>query len=258
VNHALRLGLALLGSISAALPPLYATPPIITGDVPVADTGAFELYTGFRYQEMGTIQRQVPHAEFVYGIADRWEVSVEGNYLSRAGRGGLDDLTLAAKTVVASETPTRPMLGASYELKFANGDVTRGLGSGGREQELRLRAQKSFGAFTPMLNAGRMFVSDVGIGGARSPRQDAWRASFAQEWRLTQPTKLLAEIYWRTSDEPGETHRLGSNAGFKHRFDRTLSAHAAVGGSLRDANRGGPVRRIYAGLKWESAAPRRP
>jgi len=30
---------------------LFAPPPMITGDVPTADKGRFELYTGLRYQE---------------------------------------------------------------------------------------------------------------------------------------------------------------------------------------------------------------
>jgi hypothetical protein len=233
----------------------YAPPPIITGDVPIADVGRFELYTGFRYQETSRVQRQMPHVELVYGFTDRWEASVEANYLSRAGRNGFDDLTLATKVVLAVETPTRPMLGASYELKLDNGDAERGLGSGGFEHEFRLRAQKTFGWFTPIVNAGYVFVPDAEIAGARAPRQDVWRASCAQEWQVAKWTKLLTEIYWRTADEPREPHRLGWNAGFKHRLRDSLSVHAAVGESLRDGNRGGPDLRVYAGLKWEFDAP---
>lgn len=44
-----QFGLAALLAASALLPRLYAPPPLITGDVPVADRGQFELYTGFRY-----------------------------------------------------------------------------------------------------------------------------------------------------------------------------------------------------------------
>lgn len=248
-------GLAALVAAFVLLPRLYAPPPLITGDVPVADRGHFELFTGFRYQDTGAIQRQIPHIELVYGLADRWEVSAEGNYLSRAGAHGFDDFTVATKTVLVAESATRPSLGASYEFNFANGDAARGLGSGGNEHDLRLRAQKTFGAHTPILNFGYVLVPDATINSRRSARQDVWRASFTNEWAVTDKTKLLAEAYWRTSDEPGDARRLGWNVGFKHRAGDDLSIHAAIGESLRRGNRGGPDLRAYFGFKYEFAAP---
>lgn len=247
------LGLTLAGAV--LLPRLYAPPPLITGDVPTADRRCFELYTGFRYQDTGRIQRQVPHVELIYGFAERWEASVEANYLSRAGQRGFDDLTLATKTVLLTETPTQLGLGASYEFKMDNGNAERGLGSGGFEHDLRLRAQKSFGPITPIVNVGYVLIPDVTINGRQSARQDVWRASLAQEWAITKKTKLLGEVYWRTADEPGDPHRLGWNVGFKHKARENLSFHAAIGESLRQANRGGPNLRAYAGLKFEFGAP---
>lgn len=201
------------------------------------------------------MQRQLLHLELVYGIAARWEVSVEANYLSRAGAHGFDDLTVATKTVLVTEGATRPALGASYEFKFANGEALRGLGSGGNEHDLRLRAQKSFGVHTPILNFGYVAVPDASIRGRRSARQDAWRASLANEWAVTDKTKLLAEAYWRTADEPGDADRLGWNVGFKHKARDDLSLHAAIGESLLNRNRGGPDLRVYLGIKYEFVAP---
>src|SRR5688572_24032921 len=103
---------AVLFAVAVLLPRLYGPPPLITGDVPTAERGHFELYTGFRYQDTGRIQRQIPHGELVYGVADGWEISVDGNYLSRAGAHGLDDFTVATKTVLLAESPTTPALGA--------------------------------------------------------------------------------------------------------------------------------------------------
>ena len=250
-----RSGFAALVAASALLPRLYAPPPLITGDVPVADQGHFELFTGFRYQDTGVIQRQLPHVELVYGIADRWEVSAEANYLSRAGAHGFDDLTVATKTVLVAEGATGPGLGASYEFKFANGNAARGLGSGGNEHDLRFRAQKTFGANTPIVNFGYVLLPDANIRGRRSARQDVWRASLANEWAVADKTKLLAETYWRTADEPGDTDRLGWNVGFKHKVRDHLSLHGAIGESLRRGNRGGPDLRVYFGIKYEFAAP---
>ena len=79
--------------------------------------------------------------EVVYGVADRWEISAEGNYLSRAGEHGIDDFTIATKTVLVSETTAAPAIGASYEFKFDNGDAERGLGSGGNERR-RTKAEE--------------------------------------------------------------------------------------------------------------------
>jgi hypothetical protein len=240
---------------AVCLPRLYAPPPLITGDVPTADFGTFELYTGFRYQDTGRIQRQLPHVELVYGFAGRWEVSAEANYLSRAGAHGIDDFTLATKTVVVAEGTSTPALGASYEFKFDNGDAERGLGSGGYEHDLRLRAQKTFGSVTPILNFGYVLVPDAHIAGRTVPRQDVWRASFAQEWQASKVLKLLSEVYWRTADEPGDAARLGWNVGFKHKLRDGLTWHGAIGESLRASNAGGPDLRVYLGVKFEFPAP---
>lgn len=250
-----RSGLAALMAAFALLPRLYAPPPLITGDVPVADRGHFELYAGFRYQDAGAIQRQLPHLELVYGIANRWEVAAEANYLSRAGAHGVDDFAVATKTVLLPESARRPGIGASYEFKFANGDAARGLGSGGNEHDLRLRAQKTMGVHTPILNFGYVLVPNATVNGRSNARQDVWRASLANEWSVTDKTKLLAEAYWRTSDEPGGAHRLGWNIGFKHKARPDLSLHAAMGESLRPGNRGGPDLRAYVGVKYEFATP---
>lgn len=177
----------------AGLPHLFAPPPLLTGDVPTAGEGGLELYTGVRYQDTGRIERQLPHIELVYGLTERWELSAEANFLSREGPRGFDDVTVATKFVLLMESPTRPGVGASYEYKFDNGDANVGLGSGGIEHDLRLRAQKTFGRFTPMINVGFVAVPDARIAGRVSARQDVRRMSFAQEWKATANLHLLAE-----------------------------------------------------------------
>jgi hypothetical protein len=250
-----RLSLTVVIGIAACLPRLYAPPPLITGDVPTADVGHFELYTGFRYQDTGRIQRQLPHVELVYGIAPGWEVSAEGNYLSRAGEHGVDDFTIATKTVLLAENARTPGIGASYEFKFDNGEAERGLGSGGNEHDFRLRAQKTFGRATPILNIGYVLVPDARVRGQRSARQHVWRGSFAQEWQVSKTLKLLSEVYWREADEPGANARLGWNVGFKHKLRDGVTWHGAIGESLRSSNRGGPDLRVYIGVKFEFPAP---
>lgn len=250
-----RLSFAALLGVAVCLPCLYAPPPLITGDVPTADTGHFELYSGFRYQDTGQVQRQLPHVELVYGVAAGWEVSAETNYLSRAGAHSIDDFTIATKTVFLAESATTPAIGGSYEFKLDNGDAARGLGSGGHEHDLRLRAQKTFALVTPILNFGYVLVPDATVGGRPTARQDVWRASLAQEWQASKSLKLLSEVYWRTADEPGGAARLGWNVGFKHKPRDGVTWHGAIGESLRESNRGGPDLRVYAGLKFEFGGP---
>jgi hypothetical protein len=250
---------SILSGIAAVMlltgPQCFAPPPLVTGDVPTAPKGGFEWYLGFRYQDTGSVERRLPHSELVYGLTEWWEFSVESPYLSRDGEDGFADVTLATKAVALTETGHRPAIGASYELKLDNGDAELGLGSGGFEHDFRLRAQKTFGWFTPIVNFGYVLVPDAEIGGLKAPRRDVWRASFAQEWEVAQKTKLLSEIYWRTSDEPGGAARFAWNAGFKHKLRDNVTIHGAVGESLRDGNSGGPDLRVYAGLKWEFDAP---
>jgi hypothetical protein len=240
---------------ASALPSLFAPPPLVTGDVPTADKSHFELYTGFRYQDTGRIERQVPHVELVYGLTERWEVSAEANYLSRERRGGLDDVTLATKVMFLAENAARPAVAASYEYKFDNADTKRELGSGGIEHDFRLRAQKTFGWFTPIVNAGYVVVPDARLAGVVSARQNVWRASFAQEWLTMENLRLLSEVYWRGADEPGNPARLGWNIGFKHKLRDSVSWHGAIGESLRPENRGGPDLRAYVGFKFEFRPP---
>lgn len=254
MKYALRF--IAVGVVSAAF--AGATPPLVSGNVPTTAAGNLKIYTGLRYQDTGRVERQSPHAELIYGLNARWEVSVECNYLTKAGRRGLDDCTLTTKTVLAPETASRPALGASYEYNSDSADAARGFGSGGVEHDLRLRAQKTLGWVTPIVNFGRVLTPDARIAGVTTPRQDAWRASTAQEWLVAKPLQLLTEIYWRSPDVAGNPARLGWNIGFKHKLRDDLAWHGAIGGSLRDGDRGGPNLRLYIGVKCEFAAPWRP
>lgn len=83
------LGLVLLFTRKTPAPP-----PLVTGDVPTAEKGLFELYSGFRYQDTGSITRQIPFSELVYGISKRQEVMVEAPYLSREGEHGFGDVVV--------------------------------------------------------------------------------------------------------------------------------------------------------------------
>ena len=140
-------------------------------------------------------------------------------------------------------------------MKLPTGDETRGLGSGEFDYDLRLRAQKTWGWFTALGNAGYTFVTDPEFGGVTTSTENVWFLSFAQEFQVAKKTSLLSEIYFVSRETRGDPNRLAANIGFKHKLRDNLSIHAAVGKSLREDSRGGPDLRVYVGLKWEFGAP---
>ena len=237
--------------LSATITKTPAPPPLVTGDVPTADKGMFELYSGFRYQDTGTITRQAPFTELVYGIAERQEVIVEAPFLSRKGEYGIGDVVIGTKYVFVRESKRLPGIAASFELKLPTGDEERGLGSGEFDYDLRLRAQKTWRWFTGILNVGYTFIGEPELGGDPQDRRNVFFTSFAQEYQVHEKTKLLSEIYWLNSEEPGQPHRLAANIGFKHKVRPDLTVHASAGKSLREGNDGGPSLRFYVGMKYE-------
>src|SRR5688572_9409175 len=228
-----------------------APPPLVTGDVPTAEKGMFELYSGFRYQDTGTITRQVPFTELVYGITKRQEVMIEVPFLSRAGEHGFGDAVIGTKYVLLPEQERLPGIAASFELKLPTGDEDKGLGSGEFDYDLRLRTQKTWGWFTGIINVGYTFIGEPDLGGEPQKKENVFFTSFAQEYQVHTNTKLLTEIYWLNSEEPGEPNRFAGNIGFKQKLRPDLTVHASVGKSLREGNEGGPSLRAYVGMKYE-------
>ncbi len=215
--------------------------PLVTGDVPTADKNHAEVYVGMGYQEADGIERQLPFTEIVFGLTDRQEITFEISHLSADGQHGFGDAVLGTKYLILHETDRRPGIAGSFELKLANGDATKGLGTGALEYEFRLRGQKTFGWFTGLVNAGYTITD----------QRDVLFLAFAQEYRVSAKLALMSEVYWRNGAGSGEPARFAGDIGFKYHVAGFLDAHAAVGKSLRSANRGGPAQRVYAGIKLE-------
>ena len=254
----MKATLVLVICLSLALAPrCFAPPPLVTGDVPTADKQTFEWYVGGRYQESesGKPSRLLPFTELVYGLTDRQELTFEIAGLSTSHEYGISDAVVGTKYVFLKETDRRPGLAGSFELKLPTGDESRGLGSGDFDYDLRLRTQNTCGWFTAIGNVGYTIVSDPEYGGVTTSTENVWLLTFGQEYQVAKRTKLLSEIYFVSREEPGEPNRLAANIGFKHKLLDNLSVHAAVGKSIREANRGGPDVRVYVGLKYEFGAP---
>ena len=235
---------------------LHAVPPLVSGDVPTADKGTFELYSGMRYQsENDSVNRQLPTSELVYGISDRQEITFEIPYLSQQGERGFGDAVVGTKYIFIKEAKALPDIAGSFELKLPTGSTSRGLGGGAFGYDLRLRTQKTWGWFTVIGNVGYTVLGEPKFGGASGQRDGLWFASFMQKWRVADKTSLLSEIYLETSEESGEPNRFAANVGFDTEIAHHLTFQAAVGKSLRADNRGGPDLRVYLGLHWVFDAP---
>jgi hypothetical protein len=237
-----------------------APPPLVTGDVPTADKGIFELYAGTRYQEneAGRPTRQIPFTELVYGISDRQEITLETAYLNEEHERGIGDLVLGTKYVFLKENERRPGVAGSFELKIPTASERKGLGNGELDYDLRLRTQKTWGWFTAIGNVGYSFLNDPEFGGVTTRTENVWIGTFAQEYQIAKRTKLLSEIYFVSREEEGEHNRVAANIGFRHKLLENLNIHGSIGKSVREANRGGPDIRAYIGLKWEfGPIPRR-
>jgi len=252
-----RLLIGILLSLVLASLRCFAPPPLVTGDVPTADKHSFEWYVGARYQEneMGNPSRLLPFTELVYGLTDRMELTFEATGLSVNHEYGLSDSVIGTKYVFLKETERRSGIAGSFELKLPTGDESRGLGSGEFDYDLRLRTQKTWGWFTAIGNLGYTFVTDPDFGGVTTSTENVLVLTLAQEYQVAKKTKLLSELYFVSREEPGEPNGLVANLGFKHKLWDGLTVHAAIGKSVREANRGGPDLRVYVGLKYEFGAP---
>lgn len=236
--------------LSPQIPPLRRPSSRVTFPPPI--NIFFECYAGVRYQESesGSVSRQLPFTELVYGISDRQEITFEIPYLSERGEHGFGDGVIGTKFMFVKEREQIPGLSLSFELKLPTGDESRGLGTGEFDYDLRLRAQKTWAWFTLIGNAGYTFISEPKIGGIASSRENVWIVTCAQEYELHEKFRLLSEICWLNSEEPGEPNQLAANVGFKYAVFDSLSVHGSIGKSIREGNRGGPDFRCYAGLKW--------
>lgn len=248
-----RLGVValLLGSTLSS----FAPPPLITGDVPTADKGAFEWYVGLAYEDGGATERALPHTELVYGLATNWEISIETDFLSTQGHHGFGDVGLETKYCFLTETEQRPGVSFAAGVGLPTGNEDKGLGAGAADFSLEARAQKTFGFFTPMLNLGYVWQNEPTIGGVHQNRRDYVTAAFGQAWQLSEHAYLLSEIYGRGKDEPGGEYEIAAQIGFKYEFSESFQVHGAVGRSLRDHAKGGPDLRVYLGCEISFDAP---
>lgn len=231
-----------------------AVPPLVSGDVPTAEKGEFELYLGVLYESAGgSITRALPTLELNYGFTDRMEMTFQLPWLSAGGEHGVGDFVTGPKFIFLEETKTRPGIAGSFELKVPTASSSRGLGTGAFDEDLRLRVQKTWGWFTLLGNAGYTFLGDPKTG--ENLRDGVWFGSLVQGFQVAKKTTLFTEFYIESSEERGGPYRLAANLGFDQEIVKDLSLQGSISRSVREDREGGPDLRMYLGIHWVFGAP---
>jgi hypothetical protein len=233
--------------------PLEAAPPLFSDDVPTAEKGTFELYTGFLYTSDGGVpRRQITALELDYGVSDRQEISFELPYLSQQGHDGLGDVVVGTKYDFVQKSSRLPGIALVFELKLPTASVSRGLGSGAFDYEFGLPVEKTWGPYTALGNIGYTIIGQPKSG---ERVRNVWFASFVQKYQVTEKTTVLGEVYFNTSEDSGQPNQLAANIGFERELAHDFTFQAAIGKSLREGGRGGPDLRVYVGIHWGFDAP---
>ena len=68
-RHPFRATLCCLLAVALAEGPTWAIPPLVSGDVPTADHGTYELFLGYVLKDDGVLtEEEIPFWELVYGL----------------------------------------------------------------------------------------------------------------------------------------------------------------------------------------------
>ena len=156
VNHIVIWGVVVCLMVASANQVL-AIPPLVSGDVPTATKGIYELFVGYLLEQKSSVRgHTIPFSELVYGVSDRQEFTIEAPLLFREGPPdsalGVGEVVLGTKYRLLGNPRTDEGLSASLEVKLPTGNRPRGLGSGATAVDLRARGGWEVGREVVYLN----------------------------------------------------------------------------------------------------------
>lgn len=238
--------------LTAIPEPALAIPPLVSGDVPTAGKGIYELFVGYLLeQKSGVKTHTLPFSELVYGFSDRQEFTLETPLLVRDGPAdsalGFGEVVLGTKYRLLGNPRTDSGLSASLEVKLPTGNRTRGLGSGATDVDLRARGGWEVGPEVVYLNLGHTWVGEA----ENERRENTWFYSGVWDHPLRPKLRVLTEVYGKTSPNPGGPTRLAATIGMKWLVWSQQQFHFSLGRSLREHSEGGPDLRLYLGWRWD-------
>lgn len=251
VSHIVIWGVVVCLMMASANQAL-AIPPLVSGDIPTAGKGIYELFVGYLLEQKSSVKKHtVPFSELVYGISDRQELTLEAPLLVRDGPAdsalGFGEVVLGTKYRLLGDPRTDSGLSASLEVKPPTGNHARGLGSGATDVDLRARGGWEFGREVVYLNLGHTWVGEDGS----ERRENVWFYSGVWDHPMKPTLRLLTEIYHKTSPNPGGPTSLAATIGIKWLVWPAQQFHLSLGRSLREHAEGGPALRLYVGWRWD-------
>ena len=246
-RHPLRTTLCCLLAVGLADDPTWATPPLVSGDVPTADHGTYELFLGYVFKDDGVItEEEIPFWELVYGLTSVHELTIEAPLVRRddpAGATiGLGDVVIGTKYRLLGKPAADSGLSTSLEVKLPTGNERRGLGAGAAAVDLRARGGLELGREVVYFNLGHTWVGEEG-------KDNTWFYSGVFDHPVRLNLRLLTEVYGKTASESGTPSTLAGTVGIKWRLPHRQQLQASIGRSLRHDRIGGPDLRVYAGWR---------
>lgn len=230
----------------------WAIPPLVSGDIPTAGQGIYELFVGYLLEEKSNVKSHaVPFWELVYGFSDRQEFTLEAPLLVRDAPAdsalGFGDVVLGTKYRLLGNPMADSGLSVSLEVKVPTGNRARGLGSGATDVDMRARGGWEVGRGVAYLNLGHTWVGEDG----NERRENTWFYSGVWDHPLRPKLRLLTEVYGKTSPDPSSPTRLAATIGVKWLVWSAQQFHFSLGRSLREHTEGGPNLRLYVGWRWD-------
>lgn len=236
----------------ASIRPTMAIKPLVSGDVPTAPKGVYELFVGYLFVEGGRVRaHEIPFWEVVYGVTERQELTIEAPLIvldtPTGTERGIGDVVIGTKFRFFGEPEADSGLSASLEVKLPTGDEERGLGSGATNVILLTRWGWEIGREVVYFNLGYAWIDDQ-----RDERLDnTWFYSGVWDHPVGQKLRLLTEVYGVTAQDPDGPNRLAGTIGVKWKVFPRQQFHFSVGRSLRTGAEGGPISRLYTGWRWD-------
>ena len=206
--------------------------PLLTDDVDITPTGAFEVGVGVDFFQNakfpvsginGDLTR-VGDIRIRTGFASNFEFQIEGaiqNYLAINSRtvapiqlrlngnstNDTDDYTISAKIKLRNENKFLPAVGFKFGFQMPNSDQSRGIGTNQINIFGKVLLQKKFGSVvgkTPRFNA----IGNLGLEIMNAPldkftQNDLLLYGLAGLYRLNDHVNLLSEVNGRVSTRRG-------------------------------------------------------
>lgn len=242
----------LIGTLMAYAGPAMAIKPLVSGDVPTAKKGGYELLVGNLYNDDGSVRtHELPFWELIYGLTERQELTIEAPIVLRDGpdgdAAGFGDVILGTKYRLFGEPAADSGLSVSLEVKLPTGNDRRGLGSGATNVDLLSRWGWQFGPEVVYFNLGHTWIGERGD----EELDNSWFYAAVWDHPVSNKLRLLTEVYGKTAADPASPNRVAATIGIKWWFRPNQQFHFSVGRSLREDAEGGPKLRLYTGWRMD-------